>query len=426
MKPIGLAALVAALASNAYAEDTTLEFWTWYPAKPVLNRVISEFESANPGIKVNLNLYDSGAYQDRMPLGLASEDPMDIVAVQTSTMVNQVKDSLIALDAPLADGTALLLDATLNADALTQARSLADDGALYIAPMGTLGSVVAYYNMDLMEELALEIPKTRADLAALVETVNAKRPDLLPVSFTGANWFLDEIGDTISEQVEPGFFNSVRYDAGGSWDSDTYRQSFETLVGLYRDGIFSRDTLDLDYGRASEIFLQGQSVMYLQGSWEDGLLSAPFREANQIPLNNISGSPLPVLVDGGQPAIRSFIEVGLAIPAHSENQSEAAKFIEFMVAGDGVDAWSDSLFVVPTKAGYEIPEEFFSTEASREGYLSIAALLSNPSSDRNNVSDFSAAKGDAIIAAILNGTSTEESVTYLQSEWESGRYSNAQ
>jgi len=427
MKRLILACATSALMSTAaYADDVTLELWTWYPSETVLTKIIDAFEDENPGVNVNLNLFESGAYQDRMPLALASGDPMDVVAVQTSTMVNLVKDGLQPL-APLFDehGSASI-DSLISPSALTQAQSLASDDDLYIAPLGVLGSAAVYYNADLLEELSLTIPRTRDELATFVASVTEQRPDLLPISFTGANWFLDEIALTVAEQAGTGFFNSVRYNTGGRWDDPAYVAAFDAVVSAYSDGLFSKDTLDLDYGRSAELFQQGQAVAFMQGTWESGLLSEPHRTSNTIPLNNVVASGLPVLVEGGSPSIRSFIEVGLAVPEQAKNPELSVKFIEFMAAGGGVEAWSDTLFVVPAAVGFELADGIFNSEAAEASYDEIANLLLNPGSDRNNVSDFSAAAGDALISAILNGDSTAEKTAHLQSEWESGRYSNSE
>jgi raffinose/stachyose/melibiose transport system substrate-binding protein len=417
-----------AVSWNSWAaaqEKTTLTFWTWAPPAPVVDRMVAAFEKANPNIDVKVNFLESSAYQQRLPLALSSGDPVDVAAVQTSSMVKLVKDYLEPLPELYSQYGTSPIETQLAPKALEQAKLLAGDDTLYIAPMGTLGSVVAYYNLDLMAELGLQIPKNRAELAAFVNTVKQKRPDLVPVAFTGANWFLDEICDTIIEQGSPGWFNRLRYDKGGRLDSPEAKAGFEATVGLFKDGIFGKDTLDLDYGRSVELFQQGKSVMFLQGTWEMGTLSVPFRKANGMKLDNVTVSPLPVMLDGGTPAIRSFIEVGLAVPKASEHKAEATKFVEFMTSGDGVSQWDDTLFVVPAKQNYTLPTDYFSSERVAKDYGVVADLMRNASSDRNNVSDFSNVVGDALIQSITSGTPVDQQLKYLQGEWDSGRYSNA-
>ena len=426
MKKLAMNTLVAAvLATPLAAQDTTLNVWTWFPSEDIMGKVIAGFEAENPGVKINLNIFESTAYQDRMPLALASGDALDVVAVQTSTMVELVRGDLDALPPLFEEHASAPIGDLLSEAALGQAAALASDGEVYISPMGILGSAVVFYNGDMLAEMGLEIPRTRDDMAAFVAAVEAYNPDLLAYSFTGANWFLDEITLTIAEQGSPGFFNSVRYDQGGSWNSPEYAAAFDAIPAAYADGIFTVDTLDLDYGRAAELFQQGQAAAYIQGSWEDGLLSAPHREANSIPLDNVVASGLPVMIEGGAPAIRSYIDVAWAVPAQAQDAALSVKFIEYLTAGAGVGSWADSLFVVPAAKGFDLPGGIFNSEAAEASYNEIAALLTAPTSDRNNVSDFSAAAGDAIISAIVSGKTTDEQIEFLQSEWDSGRYSNA-
>lgn len=420
------AGLFGLVASGALAADkTVLNFWTWAPAEAVVQKAIAAFEAENPDVEVKLTFLELTAYQDRLPLALSSGDEIDVAAVQTSSMVKLVKDYLEPLPQQFEANGYPALDTLLSTKALDQAKLLAGDDTVYIAPMGVLGSVVAYYNVALMDEMGLTVPTNRAELDAFVKTIKEKRPDLVPVSFTGANWFLDEITNTVTEQATPGFFNSVRYNTGGKWNSPEYKAAFDAVTGLYKDGIFGKDTLDLDYGRAVELFQQGKAVMFIQGSWENGVLSAPFRAENGSKLDNVTASGLPVLVDGGKPSIRSFIEVGLSVPKSSTHKDIATKFVNFMVAGKGIDAWSPTLFVVPSANGYTLPDDTFNNDASRQGYETVKELLLNPGSDRNNVSDFSNVAGDAIIDTILNGTDSAKQIEFLQSEWDSGRYSNA-
>ena len=130
MKTKVLGALAAlALAGPLAAQDRTLEVWTWYPSEAVMTKIGDAFEAANPGVTVNLNLFDSAGYQDKMPLALSSGDPMDVVAVQTSTMVETVRGDLLPLG-PLFDehASAPLAD-LLSPSTLAQAANLASDGA---------------------------------------------------------------------------------------------------------------------------------------------------------------------------------------------------------------------------------------------------------------------------------------------------------
>lgn len=417
---VALAAAAEPEEEMAEDEQVTLQFWTWFPPLPTTEKIIAAFEEENPNIDVEITILESTVYQDKLPLSLAGGEEVDLVAVQTSAMVDQVKADLLPLEPLLDEYVGTDWSDRYNANSVEQARQLADDGELYILPMGSLGSVVGYYNAEMLAEYGLEVPTTNAEFKEFADALAAQNPDVLPVVFTGANWFQDEIVLTLIGQSDPSFFNDIRY-GDGAWNTPEYVQTLENYKQMYDDGIFSMDVIDLDYGRALELFYTGEAAILLQGTWEAGVLSESFREENTIELADVGLMPLPVMNEGDTPSIRSFIELGMAVPVNSAHPEEAMKLLEFMVLGNGVDVWGPTFINVPGQLGYELPEGTLTSEAAVDGYNTLVELVQNPSSDRNNVSAFSAVVGDAIIE-VLNGADAQETADALQAEWESGRY----
>jgi len=416
-------ALAVASVGSAVGQDdeqVTLQYWAWFPPLPTTEKMIEAFEAANPNIDVEINVLESTVYQDKLPLSLAAGDALDLVAVQTGAMVDQVKVDLQPLEPLLEEYVGADWADAYAAKAVDQAKQLADDGELYILPVGALGSVVGYYNAEMFEELGLEVPTNYEEFKAYADAVTAADPNLFPVVFSGENWFQDEILLTLIGQTSPEFFNDIRY-GDGRWDDPAFIEALTTYKQMHDDGIFSLDTIGIDYGGALEIFYGGGAPILLQGTWEAGMISEPFRTENGIELAEVGLMPLPVIADGGTPSIRSFIEMGLAVPANSDNPEEAMALLEFLVFGDGVDVWAPTLSFVPARLGYELPETTLPTEVAQESFATLSQLVQNPSSDRNNVSAFSAVVGDGIIEA-LNGADPADVAAKLQSEWESGRY----
>ncbi len=191
---------------------------------------------------------------------------------------------------------------------------------------------------------------------------------------------------------------------------------------MHDDGIFSLDTIDIDYGGALEIFYSGGAPILLQGTWEAGMLSEPYRTENGIDLAEVGLMPLPLISDEGTPSIRSFIEIGMAVPeqlGQPRGSHEAPRV-------PGPWRWrrrvgAERSFVIPAKLGYEIDESILTSDVAQESFATLSELVQNPSSDRNNISPFSNVVGDDIIE-VLNGADPEEVAAKLQAEWESGRY----
>ena len=416
------AAAEAAESEEEMAEDepVTLQFWTWFPPLPTTEKIIAAFEAENPNIDVEVTILESTVYQDKLPLSLSGGEELDLVAVQTSAMVDQVKADLMPLEPLLEEHVGDDWASRINEKSVEQSRLLAGDGELYILPMGSLGSVVGYYNAEMLEEYGLEVPTTNEEFKAFAADLQAQDPDILPVVFTGAGWFHDEILLTLIGQTSPSFFNDIRY-GDGVWNDPAYVQALRDYKQMYDDGIFSMDVIDLDYGRALEVFYTGEAAILLQGTWEAGALSEPFRQESGIELADVGLMPLPLIDESGTPSIRSFIELGMAVPNSAAHPEEAMKLLEFIVLGNGVDEWAPTFINVPGKLGYELPDSTLTSDAARDGYNTLVELVQNPSSDRNNVSAFSNVVGDAIIE-VLNGADAQEVADALQAEWESGRY----
>lgn len=401
-------------------EQVTLQYWTWFPPLPTTEKFIAAFEEENPNIDVEITILESTVYQDKLPLSLAGGEELDLVAIQTSAMVDQVKADLMPLEPLLEEHVGTDWQSRINEKSVEQSRSLADDGELYILPMGSLGSVVGYYNVEILDEYGLEVPTTNEEFKAFAADLTAQNPDIVPVVFTGANWFQDEILLTLIGQTHPSFFNDIRY-GDGKWNDPAYVQALRDFKQMYDDGIFSMDMIDLDYGRSLEVFYAGEAAILLQGTWEAGVLSESFREENGIELADVGLMPLPLMDEAGTPSIRSFIELGMAVPNNAAHPEEAMKLLEFIVLGNGVDEWAPTFINVPGKLGYELSDDALTSDAAQDGYSTLVDLVQNPSSDRNNVSAFSAVVGDAIIE-VLNGADAQEVADALQAEWESGRY----
>jgi raffinose/stachyose/melibiose transport system substrate-binding protein len=407
-------------AASTAAEPVTIKFWTWFPPLDDTKKLIAGFEAENPGIKVELTELESKAYQDKLPLALAGGDAPDIVAVQTSAMVNQIKDSLQPLEPLLGQYVGADWASQVNPKAIEQAKKLASDGQQYFLPLGSLGSAVGFYNKEIFDKYGLTVPTNYAEFKAVAEKLKADAPDILPMVFPADNWFQDELVLTVVGQQKPSFFNDVRY-GNGRWDDPAYIQALQDYKKLYDDGILSKDNLDIDYGRSLELFYTGKAAMMVNGTWEGGVISQPFREAKGINLTDVGAMAFPVLRDGGTPSLRSFIEIGMAIPKAAAHPAEAMKFLEYLNLGNGVDIWGPMLIEVPSKLGYEMDPSVLTSDAAKSGYKTLSDLIANGPSDRNNVSSFSSVAGDGVLE-VLGGADPAKVAAKLQAEWESGRY----
>jgi len=417
-----VALLLVAVPSVSQAQDVvTLKYHTWYPPQSALQPIIDQFQKDNPNIKVELDVQESTKYQQSLPLSLNSGDAIDVVGVQSGLMVEQIRANLQPIDPLFVKYVGKDWQSQFVPANLKTAEGLASDGNLYFLPLGRLGSAVGFYNGAIFDELGLKAPLTYADLVTVAKTIRAKKPDILPMVFPGDNWFQDELVLTIVGQDDPNFFNNIRY-KDGKWDTDSYIKALTEYKQMYTDGVLSLDNQDIQYDKASEAFATGKAAMYFNGTWEAGLLSAPWRKTNKNTLTDVGLLALPVFTKTGTASLRSFIEVGLGIPTSSTHPAEAVKLIQYLTEGPGLTSLMTNFIVVPGKIGFQMDSSLLTTQRAKDGYALLEKLVNNPASDRNNLSALSAQIGNEIQAMITKNVSPEDTAKAIQADYASGRY----
>jgi raffinose/stachyose/melibiose transport system substrate-binding protein len=394
----------------------TINYWTWFPPQATLDAAIAAFEKQNPDITVKLRTFEAADYQKQLPLALGGGEDLDVVGVQVSAMTNTVKDYLT----PVSEWGDDLLDG-VEPSMVKQTEEIASDGVLYSIPLGSIGSPVLYYNAEILDSLGLSVPKTGGEWKTAVDAVKAARADVTPVVFAGDPWWQEEMLFGIAEQDSPGLSDDI-IGGDGAWDQPALVAGLAAYKSLFDDGIVSTDVLSLQGSRPSELFTAGKALFYLDGSWQNSLLSADYRGANKIALKDVGAAPLPVL-NGGDPAVRALAEGGLAIPANSKNTAAAKKFIAFMLGKDAADVWAKDLVLVPSRVGYELPDTVLQSAAAQDGFASVSQVISAPTSKRDSNQDFlNQVEGNAILDVLRGATTPEDAAAHMQAEWESGRY----
>ncbi|WP_435747392.1 ABC transporter substrate-binding protein [Microbacterium sp. PMB16] len=397
-------------------EKATITYWTWFPPQATLDAAIAAFEEENPNITVKLRTFEAADYQKQLPLALSGGEDIDVVGVQVSAMTNSVKDFLHPAD----DWTGDWL-ADINPTMVEQTKSIADDEVLYSVPMGSIGSPLMYYNAAMLDELGIDVPTTAAEWKEAVAEIKAEKPDVTPVVFTGEPYWQEEMLFGIAEQHSPGLSDDI-IGGDGAWDQQAVIDGLNAYKSIFDDGIVGTDVLSLQGTRPSELFSAGQAAFFIDGSWQNSLLSASYRAENGVELEDVSVTGLPV-IDGGSPAVRALAEGGLAIPATSKNVEAASTFIKFMVEAGGADVWAKDLVLVPSLDGYTLPDGVLESAAAQEGFETASDLIGAPTSPRDSQQDFlNQVEGNAILD-VLRGTKTaEEAAATMQDEWTSGRY----
>ena len=344
-------------------EQVTLNYWTWFPSTDQIEETVKAFEKENPDIKINMTVMESKAFQEKVPLALSTEEDIDVIGVQPSAFAEEVQDYLANLDELMPEAAGEDWKELYSEKCLEQGNHLTS-GDTKMLVLTNSGSMIGYYNAALLKELGCDVPKT----------------------------------------------------------IEEYKMAFEGFKKFFDEGIFTKDTLDLDYASATEEFTNGNALVYYMGSWESPLLSKQLREKNGIELEDVGAMALPIVEKDGTASVRSYIDSGIGIVDYSEKKEAAAKFVAYLALGEGADIFGKQLTGTSAKKEFSVDESLFASDTAKQGWDTVVELINNGTADRNNVSGYSDIEG-AEVQSYINGTKTvDEALKTCQKEWTSGKY----
>lgn len=260
--------MVLALASTAIAETVELDFWTVFTGEDGVNmdQLVANFNTANPGIKVNHMKMDAADLYTKAPLAVTTgEGVPDVAIVHAERIAQFVKDGILL---PLTD---VLANGDFAADQyLSAGWNLGEiDGTRYSLPLD-VHSWVCYVNLDLLAQYDLETP-VLADNILTWDEVKAVSEKAAADKITG-------IGLTWNRP----YMLSMYYQLGGKLtedgvtatvNNDKFIKVLDDLKAMHDAGLTSVDGDDPFGG----LFASGMEVFCPEGIWmNNGLKDAPF------------------------------------------------------------------------------------------------------------------------------------------------------
>ncbi|NQX26742.1 extracellular solute-binding protein [Microbacteriaceae bacterium VKM Ac-2854] len=333
-----VAAASAALASCASPGAdgvTTLDFFQ-FKAEAVEDfaRIITEFEAANPDIRVIANnvpdpdtairtllvkdkvpdvltLNGSGYYADLAKAGVFHDFTGDELVERVNPAALKILDDLGSFNGEEVNALAFANNA---------------DGILY--------------NRTIFAENGIEVPTTWDELIAVCDALVAA--GVTP--FYGAlldNWTGAPAFNALGGQLQPvGFFDDMRAEGANlgpdspvSFTKD-YATTMERLGQIFsytQEGAFGRG-----YDDGNQAFAAGEAAMYPQGIWAIN----PVRTNN--PDIDLGVFPYPVLDDPADTRVTSGVDVAIAIGRGTPKLAAAKRFVDFLLSPEVVEPYVES------------------------------------------------------------------------------------
>ncbi len=317
-----LAAALCLWAGSTFAETTeepvTINFWHHYSAQSaenetLMNVLIPEFESENPGIKVNAVSHEWSELHDKVLVSASSGSLPDVVRCDIAWLPEfQKMGILVALDEAMSDF------ADVSDTLLTSAMSTAKIGDHYYALALNTNSKILFYNTAMLEAAGVAVPATMTEWVDAVKTLSGTNANGQQV------WGWDEPAVS-GWNVCPfiwSFGGSLTSDdqtvASGYINSEATVNAVQTLAELYQAGAltgFNSGDIPMTDG-----FGTGRYAMMLEGPWKVSELAGAYPDVAY------GTAPIPA-GDGGSVSVLGGEDIAMC---NTANQEAAWKFIQFM------------------------------------------------------------------------------------------------
>jgi raffinose/stachyose/melibiose transport system substrate-binding protein len=343
-----MAAAVLLLTAGVAAAQTTVK-WLHLEVNPaqvkVWEEVARDFESRNPGVKIEMQFLENEAYKAKLPSMLQSKDrPHIIYSWAGGVLKSQIEAGVLEdISAPLAGYKDNLAPAAVNA--FTQ------DGKIYGVPHAQ-SQVGFFYNKELMAKAGVDGAgiKTWDDLLNAVKKLKAA--GVTPLMVGGADkWPLHFYWTNLAVRVggKPAFEAALRGDNGG-FEGETFVKSGQLFKQLVDLAPFQNGFLGFKNPQAVGAFGDGKAAMTLAISTTYHQQRALAADKKGISDDNLGWFDFPTVAGGkGDPTDTLGGINGWLVTKGAPK--EAAEFLKTFVSLDVQKRLAAGNFLIPVYKG---------------------------------------------------------------------------
>ncbi len=358
-----LSVLALLMLASAFAQKTTINFWTWRPEDvEVYNRLITTFETANPGIDVVQTAHKSTDYNTILSAALSGGSGPDVFQSRAyggletfaqSGYMESLEKAVPELKnfdkAPLRGATSI------------------KDGKIYGVPFASQ-TLFVYYNKAIYKQLGLSVPDTWDQFLANLEAV--KKAGLQPIANGGKEgWTLEVMMGAICPNFYGAndFFNAV---VAGKTNFQDPR--FVAAIGKLKELTpYMPDLyMGVAYTDMQSAFINEQAAHFIGGSFEAGYFAA------QNPKLDFDVFAAPVAKKGDSHYVSVYADGNFSMNSGSKNKDAAAKWLRFLAGKDTGNAFIKELKQVSAVPGVDTsPSPYISKVLSLQKFNTPYLML---------------------------------------------------
>jgi raffinose/stachyose/melibiose transport system substrate-binding protein len=354
-------------------DPVTIEFFqSKTESIDVVDQLIADFEASHEGITV-----EQTAVPDALTVlttRLAKNDIPDVIGINVSNLND------IATAGILADQSGTEAAAAVDNTSAQEYVDALSAGLGTVAVPWTVNAQVVLYDVDQFAELGLEVPTTWDEFIALARTVEDQGAE--PFSFTWKDaWTAKLVFNSIAGSLQgPDFWSELQDGSVTFSDSPAYAETTEKLIELTRYA--QPDPFGQGYDDGNAAFADGDSVMYVQGTW-----AIPEIRATN-PDKNIGTFVLPAGDSADDTVLLSGPDSVLGVSNSSEHAEAAQEFVDYLMSADAQTTYSEDQFLFSVRGDVPATDEALS--ALKSDWLDTGRVAMYPDSMFTGASDLQA------------------------------------
>lgn len=320
---------------------TELRFACWGSAEELatFKSLVQAFEASHPNIRITL-LHSPENYFQKLHILMASDLTPDVMMINSLSLpVYSQHGLLMPLDKQLSPQHGLGLDRAVFYDGALKA--LSRQNTLYAIPRD-VSNLVVYVNLDRLKAAGLSAPSpdwTMADLQQMAQrlTIDANR-DGHPEQF-GLSFFAKP----------PLYWLPFVWSQGGQlFDSGMTQlelqnpqavEAIQAYADLRNKAHVAPQRMDVGNATMSQLFIQGQVVMMVNGRWMVPVL----REQAKFDWDVV---PFP---NGKKGSVVGIDASGYAIAANTAHPKESMAWVAFLSSAQAQGQWTQSGLIIPAR-----------------------------------------------------------------------------
>ncbi|MFA6940145.1 MAG: extracellular solute-binding protein [Clostridiaceae bacterium] len=296
-----------------------LHRWPMEPNKSFLDKVVADYEKANPNIKIDMQSVANDSYKEKIKVILGTADAPDVFFSWSGEFMYKFVRENKLYDLT----TALNQDGWKDTLMESQLKPFTLDNKTYGTPYSVDGKVF-FYNTKIFKDNGLEVPKTWDEFIKVCDTLKSK--GITPIAYGNqAPWASAHYIGTLNQKVVAEDVRTKDYNAAtGEFTDSGYVEAlkkYQQLIPYFNanSNAIKHDQARMNWanGKAAMIYCETQEVgevQKLQGKdFQWGMFKFPDITDGKGDQSKLTGAP-----------------EGFVISANTKHPKEAIAFLKYL------------------------------------------------------------------------------------------------